>query len=155
MLTFRRRSPCRSIAVVGLPLHLLKSHGSLALPLSLTSWDTTRDKERFQLLFQENVNYGFRRKLWAMKPVGIAISILSLAALALVTQIEARADAVPWFANLTAIAIVALLLTWWLVRITPSWVKIVADAYALRLLASIDELEGAQAARRDLNGEKG
>jgi hypothetical protein len=27
----------------------------------------TRDKERFQLLFQENVNYGFRRNLWAMK----------------------------------------------------------------------------------------
>jgi len=100
----------------------------------------TRDKERFQLLFQENVNYGFRRNLWAMKPVGITISILSLAALALVTQIEARADAVPWFANLTAIAIVALLLAWWVVRITPSWVKIVGDAYAQRLLASIDEL---------------
>jgi len=100
----------------------------------------TRDKERFQLLFQENVNYGFRRNLWAMKPVGIATSILSLVALALVTRIEARADAVPWFANLTAIAIVALLLTWWIVRITPSWVKIVADDYATRLLASIDEL---------------
>jgi len=100
----------------------------------------TRDRERFQLLFQENVNYGFRRNLWAMRPVGIAISILSLVALALVTRIEARADAVPWFANLTAIAIVALLLTWWIVRITPSWVKIVADAYAIRLLASIDEL---------------
>jgi hypothetical protein len=100
----------------------------------------TRDKERFQLLFQENVNYGFRRNLWAMKPVGIAISILSLVALALVTRIEARADAVPGFANLTAIAIVALLLTWWIIRITPTWVKIVADAYAIRLLASIDEL---------------
>lgn len=100
----------------------------------------TRDKERFHLLFQENVNYGFRRNLWAIKPVGIAISILSLAALSLVTQVEARAGTVPWFANLTAIAIVALLLTWWLVRITPSWVKIVADAYAIRLLASIDEL---------------
>ncbi len=100
----------------------------------------TRDKERFQLLFQENINYGFRRNLWAMKPVGVAISILSLVALALVTRIEARADAVPWFANLSAIAIVALLLTWWVVRITPSWVKIVADAYAIRLLASIDEL---------------
>jgi hypothetical protein len=100
----------------------------------------TRDKERFQLLFQENVNYGFRRNLWAMKPVGIAISILSIAALAIITRWEARGDAVSWFANLTAIAIVAMLLTWWLVRITPSWVKIVGDAYAMRLLASIDEL---------------
>jgi hypothetical protein len=101
----------------------------------------TRDKERFQLLFQENVNYGFRRNLWAMKTVGITISILSLVALALITRIESRAGAVPWFANLSAIAIVALLLTWWVVRITPSWVKIVADAYAIRLLGSIDELQ--------------
>ena len=101
----------------------------------------TRDKERFQLLFQENVNYGFRRNLWAMKPVGITISILSLAGLATIIWWEARADAAPWFANLTAIAIVALLLAWWLIRITPSWVKIVADAYAFRLLASIDELD--------------
>jgi hypothetical protein len=100
----------------------------------------TRDKERFQLLFQENVSYGFRRNLWAMKPVGIAISILSLVALGFVSRVEARSNSVPWFAKLTAIAIVALLLTWWVVRITPSWVKIVADAYALRLLASIDEL---------------
>jgi hypothetical protein len=100
----------------------------------------TRDRERFQLLFQENVNYGFRRNLWAMKPVGVAISILSLGALAFVTRLEARANTVPWFANLTAVAIVALLLTWWVVRITPSWVRIVADAYAVRLLASVDEL---------------
>jgi hypothetical protein len=101
----------------------------------------TRDKERFQLLFQENVNYGFRRNLWAMKTVGITISILSLVALALITRIESRLGAVPWFANLSAIAIVALLLTWWVVRITPGWVKIVADAYAIRLLGSIDELQ--------------
>jgi hypothetical protein len=100
----------------------------------------TRDKERFQLLFQENVNYGFRRNLWAMKPVGITISILSLAGLATITWWEAQTDAVPWFANLTSIAIVALLLAWWVVRITPSWVKIVGDAYAQRLLGSIDEL---------------
>ena len=100
----------------------------------------TRDRERFQLLFQENVNYGFRRNLWAMKPAGVATSIVSLGALAFITRLEEQANAVPWFANLTAIAIVALLLTWWVVRITPSWVKTVADAYAGRLLASIDEL---------------
>ena len=103
----------------------------------------TRDKERFQLLFQENVNYGFRRNLWAMKPVGITICVLSLVALAFITRMEAGAGTVPWFANLSAIAIVALLLTWWVVRITPSWVKIVADAYALRLLGSIDELSAS------------
>jgi len=63
-----------------------------------------------------------------MKPVGITVSVLGLAGLATNTWWEAQADAVPWFANLTAIAIVALMLAWWLVRIMPTWVKIVADA---------------------------
>lgn len=100
----------------------------------------TRDKERFQLLFQENVNYGFRRNLWSMKPVGITICVLSLCALALLTRRQAEGGTVPWLTNVSAIAIVALLLTWWIVRITPNWVKTVADTYALRLLGSIDEL---------------
>ncbi len=50
----------------------------------------TRDKERFQLLFQENVNYGFRRNLWAMKPVGVTICVLSLVALAFITRHGSR-----------------------------------------------------------------
>jgi hypothetical protein len=101
----------------------------------------TRDKEGFQLLFQENINYGFRRNLWAMKPVGIAIAVLSLGALAVITALEARTDSVPWFANATVIVITSLLLAWWLVRITPNWVKTIADAYAIRLLGCIDELQ--------------
>jgi hypothetical protein len=101
----------------------------------------TRDKERFQLLFQENINYGFRRNLWAMKAVGITIAVLSLGALAVITALEARTDSVPWFANATAAVITSFLLTWWLVRITPTWVKTIADAYAMRLLACIDELQ--------------
>ena len=31
----------------------------------------TRDTTRFRLLFQENMNFGFRRNLWAMKPTGV------------------------------------------------------------------------------------
>ena len=75
-----------------------------------------------------------------MKPVGIAISTSESGRSRRRHADRSASDAVPWFANLTAIAIVALLLTWWVIRVTPSWVKIVADAYATRLLASIDEL---------------
>lgn len=101
----------------------------------------TRDKERFQLLFQENINYGFRRNLWAMRPIGIVTCIIGLLALALMTRMEVRSGTVPWFANLTAISMIALLLSWWLLRITPNWVRHVADAYAARLLSTIDDLQ--------------
>jgi len=100
----------------------------------------TRDKERFQLLFQENINYGFRRNLWALKPIGIVIGLISLAILAVLTRIQARTGTTLWFGNITAVVIVSLLLVWWFIRITPNWVRFAADGYAERLLASIDEL---------------
>jgi hypothetical protein len=34
-----------------------------------------------------------------------------------------------------------LLLTWWVGRITPRWVKLAGDAYAERLLAVCETLE--------------
>jgi hypothetical protein len=102
----------------------------------------TRDKERFQLLFQENINYGFRRNLWAMRPTGIIICIFTLAALAVLTRTELKTGAVPWPTNLMAISIIAVLLTWWVIRITPQWVRLAADSYATRLLSTIDELQG-------------
>jgi hypothetical protein len=101
----------------------------------------TRDTQRFQLLFQENVNYGFRRNLWAMKPVGLVISVASLATLSAVNLFEAAVGDVRWFTNLTAITIIALLLTWWLLRINPNWVRLSADEYARRLLSCIDDLQ--------------
>jgi hypothetical protein len=40
----------------------------------------TRDKKQFQLVFEENVNFGFRRNFWAMKPLALAVSGLSFTA---------------------------------------------------------------------------
>jgi len=39
----------------------------------------TRDRKRFPLVFKENVNYGYRRNLWGMKPIGVTIAILGVA----------------------------------------------------------------------------
>ncbi len=38
----------------------------------------TRDRARFALLFEENVNYGFRRNFWALKPVALTVAVVSL-----------------------------------------------------------------------------
>ncbi len=35
----------------------------------------TRSGGRFPLVFQENVNYGFRRNLWGLRPIGLAVAI--------------------------------------------------------------------------------
>jgi hypothetical protein len=41
--------------------------------------ENTRDTERFKLLFQENVSYGYRRNLLGLKPFGIGLNLLTAA----------------------------------------------------------------------------
>lgn len=102
----------------------------------------TRDRKQFPLLFSENVNYGFRRNLWGMKPFGALFSLAGLATCALYLRLywenfqlvsaEASAGA---FINLA-------LFLFWLFWVTPSWVRIAGDAYAERLLETCEELQG-------------
>ena len=40
----------------------------------------TRDSERFHLVYKGNIEYGFRRNLLGLKPVGLAITALALVA---------------------------------------------------------------------------
>ena len=43
--------------------------------------DSTRDTAKFPRIFEELVNYGFRRNLWGLKPIGIVLdTIASVAA---------------------------------------------------------------------------
>lgn len=102
--------------------------------------EATRDRSRFGLLFEENVSYGFRRNLWGMKPVGTALSITAIAATGLRIWMTMNAGEAPTVEALAAIALSAPLLAWWLLRITPDWVKGSSEAYARQLLAACDVL---------------
>ena len=46
-----------------------------------TKWliDKTRNTDMFQLLFKENVSYGFRRNLWGLKPLALPLAIVAAA----------------------------------------------------------------------------
>ena len=108
----------------------------------------TTDNNRFRLLFQENINFGFRRNLWAMKPTGI---VNSLAAMGMTAGLlAARTEAGRWPEPALAIAFVidTLMLVWWLVTIRPDWVRLPADAYARQLLACSEQLEPKPAGSR-------
>jgi len=103
--------------------------------------EKTRDRQRFPIVFDENCNYGFRRNLWGLKPIGIAVAAVSAAlvgALIVVTVRVNRAD-LPALAVAAGGAHVAMLLAW-VLWFTPDWVKATAEAYAERLLGSCDSL---------------
>ncbi len=102
--------------------------------------EKTRDKNRFPLVFEENCNYGFRRNLWGMKPLGIIIVMIGTGAVAVLIILNYSKGLVTSPLVFVAGLGNLLLLLAWLVRFTPNWVKIPADAYAERLLAACENL---------------
>lgn len=106
----------------------------------------TRDKKRFPLIFEENVNYGFRRNFWAMKPIAVAVS-------AAVTFASVAGIAWPWWKNgampsaevvgATGVVAIYVVLTVFLVH--SEWVRVPAVAFARQLLAACDVLAAPKA----------
>lgn len=98
----------------------------------------TRDHKRFPLLFKENVNYGFRRNLWGVKPIGITICVLGL--IACVIRSWVTTNTPDFTAAATAVALILIILIFWLFCVNARWVRITAEAYATRLLEACESL---------------
>jgi len=100
----------------------------------------TRNTKKFPLIFKENVNYGFRRNLWGLKPVGLVIVTLSTLICVLHLWISYQANSGPSTESIAGIVIDFALLLLWIFWITPSAVRIAAEAYAERLLEACEQL---------------
>jgi hypothetical protein len=100
----------------------------------------TRDRQKFPLVFRENVNYGFRRNTYALRWYGVAV------AAAAVTINVARLDLTPlpdWAddeqlraASGAALSLLASI--FWLFVVTPRWVRAAAESYSRALLSACD-----------------
>lgn len=102
--------------------------------------EKTRDQEKFPVVFAENVNFGFRRNLWALKPHGIQSSLVGIVSCGLAIMHLRHGNPSALLLSIVGIAISAVLLLLWLVVFNPNWVRVAADAYAERLLGSLDNL---------------
>lgn len=101
----------------------------------------TRERKQFPLLFNENVNYGFRRNLWGMKPLGTLFALAGLAACGLNLWVHwERTEGVAAEAAVSSAFNLGLLL-FWLFWATPGWVRIAGDAYAARLFETCEQLQ--------------
>ena len=100
----------------------------------------TRDRKKYCLVFKENVNYGFRRNLWGLKPYGIGLSTLALIACVSKLMVEGGAR-IEGGVVLAATSLSLVFLVFWIVGVTENWVRIPADAYAARLLESCEDLD--------------
>lgn len=99
----------------------------------------TRDTQKFPLVFKENIAYGFRRNLYGLRPIGIALTFIALA-------IDVNEQAAYFHVNsgevnfIGAVLVVVCLvmLLCWTAVITKHWVRDAADGYARALLATCD-----------------
>jgi hypothetical protein len=103
----------------------------------------TRDKNKFHLVYKENVQYGYCRNLYAMRIMGISVALFgSITCLAAGTWAVHIGDSkvYPW----VCLAADALFAAWWIFTINSAWVKVPAFAYAERLLESTENLARAK-----------
>lgn len=103
--------------------------------------ENTRDRQKFPVVFAENVSYGFRRNLWACKPFGIASSSVGTCSSTLFALIRWNSDRSELIFNAAAGVLSVLLLLLWLFKFKPEWVRLAGQAYAERLIGSIDSLD--------------
>jgi hypothetical protein len=111
--------------------------------------ERTREVDKHPLVFKENVSYGFRRNLWALKPSGILLAIVGT--LACATKIVIANFSSDWVVephSVVSLVVSVVFLVWWLMVITKSWVRTAAFEYAKRLLGASILLADAKAEQR-------
>ena len=110
-----------------------------------TAWSTylrnnTRDQKRFNLVFDELVSYGYRRNLLGLRPYGLASNILAclVCGVFISSAVYQKHDvgAALWLALCADL----LLLLFWVLRVSPTWVRLTADNYAARLADAVDNV---------------
>ena len=100
----------------------------------------TRDTKKFSLLYKENINYGFLRNLWGLKPLGIVLSLLSLINCGYFLWIEWNNKKIlP--ETIIFILIILCISVLWITWVRPKNIKIAAEAYAERLLECCENIK--------------
>jgi len=100
----------------------------------------TRDKNKYSLLFKENINYGFRRNSLGLKPFAIIVAVTSFWISAIF--LFGTSATVLFDEKLPQIAVFIIscgLLAWWVFVVNQAWVRHAADTYAKSLLESCDQ----------------
>lgn len=110
--------------------------------------EKTRDRAKYPLVFEENINYGFSRNLYAAKPLGVTITLGSLCinlyyiwktCFANIERFSIKCVMSIPFVKLGTTAIICFALFMWLYYVNENWVKVRGFRYARALFAPCEE----------------
>lgn len=109
----------------------------------------TRNRQRFDLIFRENINYGFRRNIWALKPWALAGSTIAIGLVVALETATWTGELVTTIQDIEIVVWASTLLTiihflFFAIVIRRSWVRVPGEAYAQQLLAACDMLDDNQ-----------
>lgn len=109
---------------------------------SAVKWllENTRDTKKFPLLYQDNINYGFSRNMLGIKPLGIVISIISLALdFYLLYSLNYQSITEVNINIIISIVISFAIIIIWIFFVKEKWVKSTSAAYARTLLSTCEK----------------
>ena len=110
--------------------------------LGSVTWllEATRDVKRFRLLAEENLDYGFRRNLRALKPIAIVILLASLAVDAWLGVLHRHGTSAEVWKAVALGGCLVFDLALWTRAVTIAFVSDASLSFGTRLLASCDTL---------------
>jgi hypothetical protein len=117
---------------------------------SAVMWLKEKTRKGFPLVDKENAQYGFRRNLFGMRPIGVVVCALAAAAslVAIYAQTHEFTTSALWTTSSAqrpeiwaAIVIDLVALFAWITVVNDQWVRQAGDQYADALLASCDQLK--------------
>lgn len=103
--------------------------------------ELTRDAFRFNLVAEENAEYGFRRNCLGLRLLAVVVALLVLAVSGILILVASHGE---FFIPL---GVAVLSLVFWAGVVRASWVRVAADRYAVRLLETVESL-GQERPRR-------
>lgn len=110
----------------------------------------TRDQQVFDLLFKENISYGFRRNAQALKPIGLSVSFVTILWVFFFHRvIDLSTNPIVNISALTTLpetaimvlAVSVLMIAVWLIFFTSNTTRTAAFTYAETLLRACDVLD--------------
>ena len=115
--------------------------------VSATSWllAKTRDRDQYPLIFEENVNYGIRRNLWALRAWAFCVESISFVGMMAYAstfwagEIFLTLQVIPKIIWIWMLGICLHTFTFVFIT-TEKWVQIQAETYARQLLAACDTI---------------
>ncbi len=103
----------------------------------------TRDKTVHPLIFKENMNYGFLRNLWGLKPLGMFVAGSTTLGSGLYTWYRWHITGQVNGEFLVAALLCACVLGLWIFWVQPDTVHIAAQGYAERLLEYCENIDSS------------